>query len=710
MDSWTPANLTNETVQGAVDRQLEQFPDLEVIVSGYIDHVQEITEFNRKVSYYNGAKGKMEKLLDLIVEERIQSNNPYLGPFNEASLTAKRAELETQGEDTTRYIYRPVSIFLNKRIQVTSDNLSEAIEDIENFYDNVLSRKIILSKDLGSMLTNYVETGYSEPESISSTDSESISSTDSDSDEEPKLIVLPHDIQLMMIDILLGNNDISNIVTRLNEYITNADQEILSLQQRIEEHKTTLESSIEGGATAIENKVSTLQKSVSYITQLTIIKEHCGDRSGVRIGDYSFGIAAKEGDKNEDQFHVLAFSIDDNGIITTIPTYMSKSEGGTMRMCASPPHKGFTYITASYVHNDLQTYYHNIEDEIPVVWVVSRVTRCSSEQISTNHDRTRKYTDDPILNPLVACNVAECFGKSLDWTRPLFTGEYGEEIKSIAEKIEATIDENFDSIDKNIKSIIMFLQTYSVYMKKYFRFIEKDTEPRSRYKYTYTFSNLTFYHEIFEHVLRNRINGQEHTAIISRYTMYRGNDPKPYYKGYFLLNLIPENSTANRYGSYTKVFDIGVYVYKFLEYSQQVPGSISTNERDIMEYVFIADFYRNVWPLRQLAKGDPNHENLTIVPEWHERELTEEELNDIVFSDPESSWAVSVKYRKVYNALKPIYEQILNSTPTVNGVGTGTDGNGEVNIDRTADAQVGGMAQLYYTNKYRYMALRKPAY
>jgi hypothetical protein len=343
------------------------------------------------------------------------------------------------------------------------------------------------------------------------------------------------------------------------------------------------------------------------------IKHEKMDLPSITIGKYTFTLEGKQ--LYSDRHHVLV-RVNDKRFMF----YTSLSEGGFWRLCYLHSYlftmyeKGKHYILSSFVHIDLQMFINNHYNNLVEGSFIDNYCKNNEKNqvleqiinVLTSNERHISITNDPIFKILSKCKPGFC----LRYQSVLY--KMAEEVNKLMmeDKENENIYKKFITIYEESKSttllekISSFYRAINMLMEKYYTLVKDTVIHLGKFIFKID-EESDISHEIYSVTIINNLTKTQYTLIYSRYILnVKDFDFNGEY--YIIINLLPSDAQINEFGVYDKVIDVGIYVYKIMNYEDQCNISNDFNERTINVrnrcYVFIGDILNNVWPLYILQK------------------------------------------------------------------------------------------------------------
>jgi hemerythrin len=301
--------------------------------------------------------------------------------------------------------------------------------------------------------------------------------------------------------------------------------------------------------------------------------------------------------------------------------YRSNSETGIWRLLVGQFYKGTVdYVTASFIHIDLQQHINNHHKHLPTETtddIHSNVTkRDDGDDYYVTYDLLNDGTrvdNNDLFKPLQLCPSGTCFIKN-DLKQKLEQiikntindqtskklGLLLVEINQHNKYYETLLDifnNKKQPSDKQSDKIKQLIDTFHVYMETYFIIDDSYCRNIGEYNFKFPKQDLTINHEFNEYRIINKTDDtQKYKLIVSKYSIHKN-------EGYFIINMVPDDSKINKFGLYDKICSAGIFISKLFEYTQQC--NLSTSDKDSPveckeTYAYIGHYFQKAWPINQM--------------------------------------------------------------------------------------------------------------
>jgi hypothetical protein len=361
----------------------------------------------------------------------------------------------------------------------------------------------------------------------------------------------------------------------------------------------------------------------------------------------------------ENKRHHILYTSNSAGITQQFyVAYKSNSEGfwRLASMTGNQYYKGTDYVTTTFLHMELQHFlevnYNKLPQKEFLMMYVEHESKRVLDEIQKGNQQENLTKNRQVYDPYFARLAKYCpspsslgkscladleiFEKELN-PRPKFirsnsmnsnyTPNYSPEIIKIMNisKLESSLPElntEFRKLYKSYKESHAekeldeddFVAIMSLYLQTYF---DVDT---SQQKYLFDMK-LEFHVEggshgsimrneffiwgeqsdsivmkIYKTEIRNKQTGQKYILFYCIYN-YKGAQ----YKG--IVNVVPVEATVLPNGTYSKYISAGIFIYKIFDYIHQCHMTKSGRESCEVQYVFLGDTMKNMWPLPLLGGG-----------------------------------------------------------------------------------------------------------
>ena len=330
----------------------------------------------------------------------------------------------------------------------------------------------------------------------------------------------------------------------------------------------------------------------------------------ISIGNFDFTVLSK-GFAN-DRDHVLIESKNkESGEISKFVCYRSLSESGIWRVCIFTGGyvKGINYIVSSFVNMDLQNkinqIYNSIQNEENIIKYChidkDAPNKSNSEKLMQIINDNNRFHLDPIFNTLSKCSPGVCFNKHIGIIENLLakrggpTYEYEAKLKDIIKSKKLSQSIMHPTKEQDIK---IYYDSMSTYLSEYFKLKTEIINQIGTFEFKFG-TNITFKHNFYSVVISNTVLNLDYNLYFSKYEYINNNNTTFNGIYYTVLNVIPIDSNTNQFGLYEKIISAGVYIYKIMDYRDQV-GLDSTRNIELNDgtiYQFFGDLVTDVWPL-----------------------------------------------------------------------------------------------------------------
>lgn len=347
----------------------------------------------------------------------------------------------------------------------------------------------------------------------------------------------------------------------------------------------------------------------------------------INIDNYTFNLLGKCELGSRLLVLIKSVNIDDETDTHEFMVYTSLSEGGIFRHCieAEDKHyfiKGHDYVTETFIHMELQKGIIMNLDWIPYMFL----NKCTSDLELFRLYKTR-LVDIEALQPIRLCPSGyalkpECLlylagNKNPKIYQKLYhclstygcpqepNEKYLEELHSFIEKGELYIegvkkDEVYDRVLKDVSLYIfdlfdMVLEGLNKYLEKY---IKLSDEPPVK---IFSWKNEPLFDIILHsnyYSINITIEDKPYILYFNHYFLENNRKTPKYVKSNLIItNIVPLETTINKYGVYNKIVSVGFLIYKPFEYPKQ---SNVGNVFSETEYKYIGDYMGKLHPINKI--------------------------------------------------------------------------------------------------------------